>query len=221
MFRGIVKTGIALGVLLSLLALLSPFLARLPSPLPSRIRPAAESRLPRPDAVPRAGTPPPLIVVDPADIERLRQRNLLFPVVHVDARTLRDSFEDLRGGGTRRHGALDILAPRGTPVLAVDDGSVARLHNSVGSGGLSVYHFDPTSTYCYYYAHLDRYAAGLKDGAPLKKGDVLGYVGTTGNAPPQTPHLHFGIFKLGPEKRWGHGVPINAFELWAPKRATG
>jgi murein DD-endopeptidase MepM/ murein hydrolase activator NlpD len=214
MFRGILRTGIALGVLLSLLALVSPFL----SPLRPRKTTAAPPPAPGLPAAPHVGASPPLIVVDPADIERLRQRNLLFPVVHVEARTLRDSFEDLRGGGTRRHGALDILAPRGTPVLAVDDGSVARLHNSVGSGGLSVYHFDPTSTYCYYYAHLDRYAAGLKNGAPLKKGDVVGYVGTTGNAPPQTPHLHFAIFKLGPEKRWGHGVPINAFELWAPKR---
>jgi len=212
MFRGILKTGVAIGLILSLLALWAAFVSR--SDTATYAPPTS------PLAALHLGPPPPPIVVDRADVERLRERNLLFPVLHVDARTLRDSFEDLRSGGTRRHGALDILAPRGTPVLAVDDGSVAQMHNSVGRGGLSVYHFDPTSSYCYYYAHLDRYAEGLKNGAHLKKGDLVGYVGTTGNAPPLTPHLHFAIFKLGPEKRWGHGVPINAFALWAPK-STG
>lgn len=213
MFRGIIKTGIALGVVLWVLALASAFFS---GPETASYPPLA-SPLPVPH-VPRTPSP---VVVEDADLERLRDRNLLFPVPGFDARALRDSFDDPRGSSSRRHGALDILAPRGTPVLAVDDGAVARLHNSVGRGGRSVYHFDPSSSYCYYYAHLDRYAEGLKDGSPLRKGDVVGYVGMTGNAPPQAPHLHFAIFKLGPDKRWGHGVPINAFELFAPKRATG
>jgi murein DD-endopeptidase MepM/ murein hydrolase activator NlpD len=193
-FRGIVKTGIALGASLGALALTS-----------------AVAR--RPGAIAALET----------DLERLRERNLLFPVSGFETRALRDSYDDPRDSGSRSHGALDILAPRGTPVLAVDDGAVARLHDSVGRGGLSVYHFDPSSSYCYYYAHLDRYAEGLKDGAPLRKGDLVGYVGSTGNAPTRAPHLHFAIFKLGPDKRWGRGVPINAFLLWAraPKRARG
>lgn len=210
MFRGIVKTAGALGVILFSLAVASAVYYR---PEPSRSSLADPTSLTRPPA-------PPIVVLD-SDLERLRERKLLFPVPGFDARALRDSFDDPRGSGSRSHGALDILAPRGTPVLAVDDGAVARLHNSVGRGGLSVYHFDPSATYCYYYAHLDRFAEGLKDGSPLRKGDVVGYVGTTGNAPPQTPHLHFSVFKLGPEKRWGHGVPINAFALWAPRQPLG
>jgi murein DD-endopeptidase MepM/ murein hydrolase activator NlpD len=106
------------------------------------------------------------------------------------------------------------VAPRGTPVRAVDDGTVRKLFHSV-PGGLTVYQFDPSESYCYYYAHLDRYAAGLEEGQALRKGDVVGYVGTTGNAPRETPHLHFTIFKLGPEKRWWEGVPLNPYPLWA------
>lgn len=206
MFGGIMKTGIALGVILFGLAFASAFLYA-PSP--------------QTDLVPLARREAPTAFdVQDSDLERLRGKKLLFPVPGFDARTLRDSFEDPRGA-SRTHGALDILAPRGTPVLAVDDGAVAKLHDSVGRGGLTLYHFDPSATYCYYYAHLDRYAAGLQDGKPLRKGDVVGYVGTTGNAPTQAPHLHFAIFKLGPEKRWGHGAPINAFALWAPRQPLG
>lgn len=211
MFRGTVKTAVALGVSLFLAALLSavrhPPRAAPPAVLADELPLAPEA----PDAS---------VVVGDSDLERLRGRNLVFPVLGFDLRRLHDSFDEPRDG-SRRHAALDLLAPRGTPVLAVDDGAVAKLHDSVGKGGLSIYHFDPSDTYCYYYAHLDRYAAGLRDGTPLSKGDVVGYVGSTGNAPPQTPHLHFAVFKLGPEKRWGHGVSINAFALWAPKRPLG
>jgi murein DD-endopeptidase MepM/ murein hydrolase activator NlpD len=98
-------------------------------------------------------------------------------------------------------------------VLAVDDGAVRKLFTS-RFGGFTIYQFDATNSYCYYYAHLDRYAEGLAEGATVFKGQVLGYVGTTGNAPPQTPHLHFTIFKLGPEKRWWEGVAINPFTVW-------
>jgi murein DD-endopeptidase MepM/ murein hydrolase activator NlpD len=111
------------------------------------------------------------------------------------------------------HEAIDLPAPRGTPVVAVDDGIIKKLFTSV-PGGLTVYQFDRDSTYCYYYAHLDRYAEGLKEGATVKKGDRLGYVGTTGNAPPNTPHIHFTVFRLGPEKRWWEGTPINPYPLW-------
>ncbi len=147
-----------------------------------------------------------------ADLERLRSRDLGLPVAGLKASDLRDDFTDRRGA--HAHEALDILAPRGTRVLAVDDGRVVKLFNSA-RGGLTVYQFDPTETFCYYYAHLDGYAPGLAEGHSLSRGALVGFVGTTGNAPPETPHLHFTVFKLGPEKRWWEGTPINPFPIWA------
>jgi murein DD-endopeptidase MepM/ murein hydrolase activator NlpD len=146
-----------------------------------------------------------------SDVERLRARGLALPVAGLDPRSLRDSFADPREGGP--HAAVDILAPRGTPVLAVEDGVVARLFTS-RRGGIAVYLFDPDATYCYYYAHLDGYAPGLKEGAAVRRGDVLGFVGTTGNAPPQTPHLHFAIQRLGSPPRWSQGTPVNPYSVF-------
>jgi murein DD-endopeptidase MepM/ murein hydrolase activator NlpD len=160
---------------------------------------------PRPDV---AFSPAPA----PSDLGRLRDRSLALPVSGYDRHQLRDNFSEMRGN--RVHEALDMLAPRGTPVLAVDDGKVVKLFNSK-AGGLTVYQFDPSETFCYYYAHLDRYADGLKEGQMLRKGETIGYVGTSGNAPANVPHLHFTIFKLGPDKHWWEGVPINPFPLWA------
>lgn len=139
----------------------------------------------------------------------LLDRRLLIPVEGIRATSLRDNFNDGRPG--HKHEALDIMAPRGTPVLATDTGRVAKLFLSK-PGGLTVYQFDESQTYCYYYAHLDHYAPGLKEGALLHKGEVLGYVGSTGDASPDAPHLHFTIFKLGPEKHWWQGTPIDPFE---------
>ena len=133
------------------------------------------------------------------------------PVKGVDRKDFRSSFDDKRGEG-RRHEAIDILAPRNTPVLAVEDGTIARLFTSK-AGGLTVYQFDPSSTYAYYYAHLERYAPGLTDGDRVRRGQVLGYVGTSGNAPPDTPHLHFAIFKLTDKKQWWQGTPIDPFAV--------
>jgi murein DD-endopeptidase MepM/ murein hydrolase activator NlpD len=138
----------------------------------------------------------------------LMQRRLMIPVQGVRAEDLRDNFNEMRGG--HRHEALDIMAARGTPVLAADEGNVVKLFLSK-PGGLTVYQFDDSQTYCYYYAHLDRYAPGLKEGALLRKGDVLGYVGSTGDASPEAPHLHFAIFKLGPERHWWEGTPIDPY----------
>lgn len=159
-------------------------------------------------AYPRVQAPP----ATTDDLDALRARELVLPVAGFDRGSLRDDFADARKG--HAHEALDMLAPRGTPVLAADDGFVAKLFTSV-RGGLTVYQFDRTQTYCYYYAHLDGYAPGLREGALLRKGSLLGYVGTTGNAPPQTPHLHFAIFRLGAEKRWWEGTPVNPFPVLA------
>ena len=145
-----------------------------------------------------------------ADYDVLSQRRLLIPVQGVNTQDLRDSFNETRG--TRRHGAIDILAPRGTPVFAVDDGVVKKFFTSV-RGGLTIYEFDRQEIYCYYYGHLDRYANGLEEGVMVKRGDLLGYVGTTGDAPANTPHLHFEISKLGPEKHYWQGAAINPYPI--------
>jgi peptidoglycan LD-endopeptidase LytH len=144
----------------------------------------------------------------------LRRHDLRLPVddddVDVDVDDWKGHFAQRRGGGSRGHEAVDILAPRHTPVVAVEDGTIARLFNSK-AGGLTVYQFDPTGQFCYYYAHLQRYAPGLRDGQRISKGDVIGYVGTTGNAPANTPHLHFAIFQLTEAKRWWEGRPIDPY----------
>jgi murein DD-endopeptidase MepM/ murein hydrolase activator NlpD len=138
---------------------------------------------------------------------------LLIPVAGVRAAQLTDTFNDSRDG-TRRHEALDIMAARGTPVLAASDGTVAKLFTSV-PGGLTIYEFDPTSTYAYYYAHLDHYAPGLAEGKAIKRGDLIAYVGSTGNASADAPHLHFAIFVLGPEKQWWKGTANDPHPLLA------
>jgi len=134
----------------------------------------------------------------------------MIPHAGVAAGQLEDTFHDVRDG--HQHGALDIPAARGTPVLAAVEGNVAKLFTSK-QGGLTVYQFDDSQKYCYYYAHLDRYATGLKEGTLLRKGQVLGYVGTTGDAPPNAPHLHFAVFRLGPEKSWWKGTPVDPLPL--------
>ena len=146
---------------------------------------------------------------DGPDVETLRRRDLEIPVEDVDDDDLRDTFADARGGG-RSHEAIDIMAPRGTRVVAVEGGTIVKLFDSK-QGGLTVYQFDPTGTYAYYYAHLDRYAAGLKEGQAVRRGDAIGSVGSTGNAAEDAPHLHFAIFRLTPERQWWKGTPINPY----------
>ena len=150
------------------------------------------------------------VSVTGVDIANLRTRGLMIPVKDVPASALVSSFNDARGG--RKHEAIDILAPRGTPVIAADDGVVQKLFTSV-AGGLTVYEFDPDQRYCYYYAHLDRYAAGLHEGQPLRRGKILGYVGTSGNASKDTPHLHFALIRLDPDRRWWKGTYVNPYPL--------
>lgn len=158
-----------------------------------------------------ASTPATVIGPEPSSPSELAGRDLVIPVDGVKPDQLTRQFEDTRGG-SRRHEAIDILAPRGTPVRAVEDGTVARLFFSK-AGGTTIYQFDPTSTFCYYYAHLERYADGLREGQPVKKGQILGYVGTSGNAPKDTPHLHFAIFRLTEAKHWWEGTAIDPYDV--------
>jgi peptidoglycan LD-endopeptidase LytH len=151
------------------------------------------------------------IPVVEAGVDKAFPRDLTMPVQGVGPGDIEDTFNQSRGT-ERKHEATDILAPRGTPVVAVEDGTIKKLFFSV-PGGKTIYQFDPTEQYAYYYAHLDRYATGIQEGMAVKRGAVIGYVGTTGNAPEATPHLHFGIFELGPEKRWWEGTPINPYPI--------
>lgn len=152
------------------------------------------------------------VAADP--ITDLRSRHLLVPVTGVTSRDLRSSFADMREQ-TRQHDAIDIPAPRGTAVVAVENGTIARLFLSA-RGGLTIYQFDPSRTYAYYYAHLDRYQTGLKERDVVRRGQTIGFVGTTGNAPADAPHLHFAIFVLTPAKLWWQGDPINPIDVWVP-----
>ncbi|HEY4492694.1 MAG TPA: M23 family metallopeptidase [Acidobacteriota bacterium] len=145
------------------------------------------------------------------DLIELRQRNLLLPLSSLRREDLRNSFDESRGNHI--HEAIDILAPRNTAILAVEDGSIARLWFSV-PGGITIYQFDPERRYEYYYAHLESYAHGLKEGDNVKRGEVIGYVGTSGNAPKNTPHLHFTIFKLTDEKQWWEGTAVNPYLVY-------
>ena len=140
----------------------------------------------------------------------LRDRHLEIPVAGVRPDQLTSQFGDARDG--RRHEALDILAARNTPVRAVEDGRIARLFLSK-AGGITIYQFDPSERYCYYYAHLERYADGLKEGQVVRRGETIGFVGTSGNAPKDVPHLHFAVFRLTPEKHWWEGTPINPYDI--------
>ena len=146
-------------------------------------------------------------------IADLAGRNLLIPVDGVTANRLMDTFNDSRALA-RRHDAIDIMAPRGTEVRAADDGTIAKLFTSK-AGGLTIYQFDPTQTFSYYYAHLDRYASGLAEHQTVRRGQVLGYVGSTGNASENAPHLHFAIARLGTDRAWWKGDPINPYPLLA------
>lgn len=140
---------------------------------------------------------------------------LLIPVAEVSANQLVDTFDDARGNG-RVHDAIDIMAPTGTPVLAAADGRIVKLFTSV-PGGLTVYQFDSSERFAYYYAHLDAYAAGLAEGQILKRGARIGTVGYSGNANAAAPHLHFAIFVLGPEKHWWQGTAINPYLYLRPE----
>jgi murein DD-endopeptidase MepM/ murein hydrolase activator NlpD len=146
--------------------------------------------------------------------DELATKRLEFPVKGQHGKALRDTFHDKRGN--REHLALDIMAARGTPVLAVEDGRIAKLFHSL-LGGITIYQYDPDERFAYYYAHLDRYADGLAEGAHVKRGQVIGYVGSTGNAPANAPHLHFTILRLGPKREWWKGEAVDPFPYLAAR----
>lgn len=174
---------------------------------------APRARTPRPAA--RAEEPTPVAIPERRRESGARSepslQGLLIPVAALDPRDLQDTYTQSRGTA-RSHDAIDILAPHGTPVLAVDDGVVRKLFTSV-RGGLTVYQFDVGDRYCFYYAHLDGYAPGLHEGQLLRRGDLVGFVGATGNARQDAPHLHFAVNRLDADKKWWGGTPVNPYPL--------
>lgn len=144
--------------------------------------------------------------------DEIARHRLRVPIDGADVAQLKGSFDERRAPD-HAHEAVDVPAPRNTPVHAVDDGSIAKLFLSK-AGGRTIYQFDSTQRFAYYYAHLERYAEGLRDGQRVSRGDVIGYVGSSGNAPPGAPHLHFGVFELTAAKHWWQGRPIDPYPLF-------
>jgi hypothetical protein len=142
----------------------------------------------------------------------LIEGGVIVPVAGIPVSGLHDNYLQMRGGGTRTHGAIDIMAPRGTPVVAAVDGTIRKIFTSAG-GGLTIYQFDPRQERVYYYAHLDRYAPGIYEGLFVRQGTVIGAVGSTGNAAADAPHLHFAIETLPPTKEWWKGTPMNPYPV--------
>jgi murein DD-endopeptidase MepM/ murein hydrolase activator NlpD len=146
---------------------------------------------------------------------------LAIPVVGIRADQLSNTFTDSRGGGRRVHNAIDIMAPRGTPVIAATDGIVEKLFFSRGGGGITAYVRSTDGKWLHYYAHLDSYAPGLREGGRIRRGDPIGTVGISGNANPSGPHLHYAIYRMNAGERWWQGVPINPYPQLAGKGERG
>ena len=153
------------------------------------------------------------VVVGPA--------GLAIPVAGIKPGDLVDTYTQARAGGARRHDAIDIMAPAGTPVVAAAPGTVERLFFSQGGGGITAYVRSEDGRWSYYYAHLQRYAPDLREGQRVERGQVIGYVGSTGNANPEGPHLHFAINRMAPGEKWHAGSAINPYPLLAGERVSG
>ena len=175
-------------------------------------------------AAPEAATPPPApasgqaaanaggpsLVVGPS--------GLAIPVVGIRPDQLLDTYTQARAGG-RPHDAIDIMAPAGTPVVAAAEGTVEKLYFSNGGGGISAYVRSPDQRWTFYYAHLKAYAPGLHEGQRVARGDPIGMVGSTGNANPAGPHLHFAVHEMAAGDRWWQGRAVNPYPLLAGRGA--
>ncbi len=138
---------------------------------------------------------------------------LAIPVAGVKASDLVDTYKQARAGGARVHDAIDIMAPHGRAVVAVAPGKVEKLFFSKGGGGVTAYIRSPDGRYLFYYAHLQDYAPGLKEGQLVRQGDRIGTVGSSGNANPAGPHLHFAIHRMRPGEKWYDGSAVNPYPL--------
>src|ERR1051325_8855997 len=172
---------------------------------------------PRPKPAPTSSDDSPLLMTIArtdagSTIDYLRSREMLLPVAGASMRNVEDTFNEPRDGGERVHRAIDILAERGTPILSADDGRVVRMTTS-NLGGISMFTVDREARIVYYYAHMERYHPSMAEGRALSKGDTIGFVGTTGNAPKNVPHLHFQVMRMPADGRYWDGEPINPYPL--------
>jgi murein DD-endopeptidase MepM/ murein hydrolase activator NlpD len=143
---------------------------------------------------------------------------LAVPVQGIDVAMLHSNWGEARGGGTRGHQGLDIMAPAGTPVLAAADGTVEKLYFSQGGGGVTLYQRAAGGRWVLYYAHLSGYAPGIAEGRRVRTGETLAYVGDTGNAGAGNYHLHFAVARMAPGERWWQGTPVDPYPLLAGVR---
>ncbi|MGH7605333.1 MAG: M23 family metallopeptidase [Gemmatimonadaceae bacterium] len=141
----------------------------------------------------------------PSDSAYFRAHPLMVPVDGVNPSDLTDTFHEARSGG-RIHMATDIMAMRGTPVIAAANGRIVKLGNG-GAGGISIYIADAGGRYVHYYAHLMGYAPNVIEGLQVREGDVIGFVGSTGNASPDAPHLHFQVMRS--DANYWNGTPLD------------
>jgi peptidoglycan LD-endopeptidase LytH len=162
-----------------------------------------------------AGAPAPEKALEQKVEAVVAPSGLAIPVAGIRAAQLSDTYSEARAGGRRVHDAIDIMAPRGTPVIAAAEGTVEKLYFSRGGGGITAYVRSPDRRFVFYYAHLDAYAPGLGEGQRLARGDPIGTVGSTGNASAAGPHLHFAIHVMGASDRWYQGRAINPYPLLA------
>ena len=187
----------------------------------SGMLPTADARKVKPAgdvAVVDPATGPPVAIAEGVQVG---PAGLAIPVAGVNAKQLTDTFTQARAGGARVHDAIDIMADEGTPVIAATDGTVEKLFFSDGGGGITAYIRSPDQRWSYYYAHLQGYAPGLAEGQKVKRGQVIGRVGHTGNADAAGPHLHFAINQMRAGEKWHQGSPINPYPLLAGKRTSG
>ena len=166
--------------------------------------------------VDRAGSEPVAI----AEGVEVGPAGLVIPVAGIKASQLVDTFTAARSGGARSHDAIDIMAPDGTPVFAAADGTVEKLFDSA-RGGITLYERSSDHRWVYYYAHLSAYAPGLAEGQTVKRGQMIGRVGHSGDASPDGPHLHFAINQMAAGEKWWRGTPINPYPLLAGKSVRG
>ncbi len=138
-------------------------------------------------------------------------KGVIPPIENLQVADILETFSQARPGG-RTHEATDIMAPLGTPVHAMVDGVIEKLFLSK-PGGNTVYEFDEAQEYCYYYAHLDHYAEGIQEQQHVRRGTVIGYVGTTGNAAADAPHLHIAVNVISPDRKWWKGTPVDPYPI--------
>ena len=211
MFRTI-ATAVVTAILTSAFWIFAYNTGALPTAEARKVKPAGDVEV----VDPKSG--PPVAIAEGVEVG---PAGLAIPVAGIRKDQLTDTYTQARAGGARVHDAIDIMADEGTPVIAATDGTVEKLFFSNGGGGITVYVRSPDQRWTYYYAHLQGYAPGLAEGQQVKRGQVIGRVGHTGNANAEGPHLHFAINRMEPGQKWYQGEPINPYPLLAGKKTNG